>query len=161
MSLIGIDVGSSSVKIAAYSVDGKLLRVVNNELTPLHPQPGWWEQDPEEVWQATARGLGELVSLDPVRRDPPRALAVSASGRENFPADADGKPLGNNKMGADIRGEEFEVPPRRVPPSPNPGRSPVVTCAREWIRCSASCGGVNTILTYWKKPDSTPTGMVS
>jgi len=115
MSLIGIDIGSSAVKIAAYRLDGKLLGVINNELTPLHPQPGWWEQDPEEVWHATTRGLGELVSMDPVRRDPPRALAVSASGRENFPADAEGKPLGNNKMGADIRGEEFEVPPQGAP----------------------------------------------
>ena len=115
MSLIGIDVGSSSVKIAAYRIDGKLLGVVNNELTPLHPQPGWWEQDPEDVWHATTRGLRELGGMDPVRRDPPQALAISASGRENFPADAEGKPLDNNKMGADIRGEEFEVPPAGFP----------------------------------------------
>jgi hypothetical protein len=39
MSLIGIDVGSSSVKTAAYAEDGKLLAVVFNPLTGLHPEP--------------------------------------------------------------------------------------------------------------------------
>jgi len=119
MSLIGIDMGSSSVKIATYREDGKLLGVVNNGISPLHPQPGWWETDPENVWQAVTRSLGELMNLGEILSDPPKALAISASGRENFPADRNGIPLGNNLMGADIRGEEFEVPPHGSP-SPEP-----------------------------------------
>lgn len=115
MSLIGIDMGSSSVKIAVYREDGTQLLVVNNEISPLHPQPGWWETDPMDVWRATVKGLKELMRADQVRKDPPKALAVSASGRENFPAGADGKPLGNNIMGADIRGVEFEIPPAGAP----------------------------------------------
>lgn len=111
MSLFGIDVGSSSVKISAYSEEGRLLAVVNHNINPLHPQPGWWETDPEDVWRATRLGLAELAALDAVRHDPPRALAISASGRENFPADAHGNPLGNNLMGGDLRGAEFETPP--------------------------------------------------
>ncbi len=115
MSLIGIDVGSSSIKIAAYSItDGKLLASFRQDLTPYHPRPGWWEQDPEEVWQTTINGLRGLVSAESVRRDPPQALAVSASGRENFPADVEGNLLGPCIMAADIRGAEFEVPPEGV-----------------------------------------------
>ena len=115
MSLIGIDVGSSSIKIAAYSEQGKLLAVTSNDITPLHPEPGFWEQNPEEIWQATTRGMGYLVREDSVKRDPPLAIAISASGRENFPADSDGNPLGNGIMGADIRGAEFEIPPSGSP----------------------------------------------
>lgn len=111
MSLIGVDMGSSSVKVAVYSEEGSLLIVVNNNITSSHLQPGWWETDPEDVWQATINGLKEIMQSDQVKRDPPKALAVSASGRENFLTDAAGKPLGNNIMGADIRGEEFENPP--------------------------------------------------
>jgi xylulokinase len=119
VSLFGIDIGSSSVKIAAYREDGGFLAIVNNEIAQLHPQPGWWEADPENVWKATIKGLSELMNLGKIQYDPPKALAISASGRENFPADKDGNPLGNNIMGADIRGEEFEVPPHGSP-SPEP-----------------------------------------
>jgi len=111
MSLVGIDVGSSSVKAAAYSEDGKLIGVASADLTPLYPAPGLWETDPHDVWQATSRAMRSLAAQDAVRKDPPKAIAVSASGRENFPADADGNPLGNGIMGADTRGVEFEAPP--------------------------------------------------
>jgi len=115
MSLVGIDVGSSSVKAAAYSQDGQLLAVASHPITPLHPQPGLWEQDPEEIWQAASLGMQELAAHEAVRRDPPAAIAISASGRENFPADAQGRPLGSGIMGADIRGVEFEEVPAGSP----------------------------------------------
>jgi xylulokinase len=115
MSLIGIDMGSSSVKAAAYSEEGQLLAVASHDLTGLHPEPGLWEQDPEEVWQATSSVIRELMALQPLRRDPPKAIAVSASGRENFLADKDGNPLAPGVMGADIRGSEFDIPPEGAP----------------------------------------------
>lgn len=115
MSLFGIDMGSSSVKISAYTEDGKLLAVVNNLIKPIHEQPGWWETNPDDVWNATKLGLRELAAKQAIKLDPPKALAISASGRENFPADENGNPLGNTLMGADIRGEEFETPPAGTP----------------------------------------------
>lgn len=112
MSLIGIDVGSSSVKAAACSEDGRLIASASANLTPLHPAPGLWETDPEDVWQATCSAMRALSAQPALRKDPPKALAISASGRENFPADRDGVPIGNGIMGADIRGAEFEIPPQ-------------------------------------------------
>lgn len=117
MSIIGIDVGSSSVKAVAYREDGLLLVSTRAPLTPLHPEPGTWEQDANEVWLATCRVMGEIAAGDAVRRDPPSALALSASGRENFLVDAEGLPLCHALMGADVRGAEFETPP---PGSPSP-----------------------------------------
>jgi xylulokinase len=111
MSLIGIDVGSSSVKVGACSEEGEIIAVASADLTPLHPAPGLWETDPEDIWHATSQAMRRLMAQEAMRRDLPRALAISASGRENFPADAQGNPLGNGIMGADIRGEEFEIPP--------------------------------------------------
>jgi xylulokinase len=111
MSLIGIDVGSSSVKAAAYSEEGRLLAVENNPIQGQHPEPGLWEQDAEEIWQATSLGMCGLMTQESLRRDPPRAIATSASGRENFLADSAGRPLAPGVMGADIRGAEFDIPP--------------------------------------------------
>jgi len=115
MSLVGIDVGSSAIKVAAYSEDGELLSVASNGLTGLHPEPGSWEQDAEEIWEATSLGMRELMASDALRNDPPKAIAISASGRENFLADSDGNPLTHGVMGADTRGAEFDIPPEGAP----------------------------------------------
>jgi xylulokinase len=119
MSLLGIDVGSSSVKVGAYREDGELLAVARRDLTPRHPEPGFWEQDPEEVWRATSSLIRSLAEQEALRRDPPKALAVSASVRENFPADSAGKALAPCIMAADVRGEEFEKAPEGAA-SPEP-----------------------------------------
>ena len=117
MSLVGIDVGSSAVKAAAYSEACRYLAGASSVITPVYPAPGQWETDPLDVWRATSQTMQELGAQDTVRRDPVRAIAISASGRENFPADASGFPLGNGLMGADVRGEEFEaVPPDQLAP---------------------------------------------
>jgi xylulokinase len=115
MSFVGIDVGSSSVKVTAYSEDGKELGSHRKDLSARHPVPGSWEQDPEQVWQATSEGMRALAASRELKRDPLRAIAISASGRENFPADADGNPLGPCVMAGDLRGEELETPPKGAP----------------------------------------------
>ncbi len=115
MSLVGIDVGSSSVKVGAYSDEGELIALASHGLTPIRPAPGVWETDPEDIWRATSRAMQSLAAQQAVRRDPVRAVAISASGRENLPADAEGNPLGNGIMGADTRGAEFEIPPEGAP----------------------------------------------
>lgn len=111
MSLIGIDVGSSSIKVASYSEDGKLLALFRQDLTPQHPYPGAWLQDPEEVWNTTLIGMESILENEQLNLDPPRAIAISASGRENFLADAEGNPIGPCIMAGDLRGEEFEFIP--------------------------------------------------
>jgi xylulokinase len=109
MSLIGIDVGSSSVKISAYREDGKLLSQAKENLTARRPQPGWWENDPREVWSRTLECLGRVATAGAVRRDPPVALAISASGREIFPVDGKGQALGPCIMAGDTRGADIEA----------------------------------------------------
>ena len=108
MSLIGIDVGSSGTKISAYNQEGKLLGSIYAAHVPQHPFPGAWELDPEEIWNSVANGLRRLTAIELVRQLPPRALAVSASTREGFPVDADGKALGPCIMTADTRESGLE-----------------------------------------------------
>lgn len=109
MSLIGIDVGSSAVKVAAYRPDGVLLAGAREPVIPQKPHPGYWEVEPEAVWEATLACLGRLAGAPLARDHPPEALAVSASGREGFPVAADGTVLGPCIMAADLRGEDIEV----------------------------------------------------
>lgn len=103
MSLIGIDIGSSAVKAAAYRVGGMILAHATEAVPSRHLAPGFAEVDANEVWRATGRVVRRLTSSPRLRRDPPEALAVSASGRESFPARADGLALGTCLRTADAR----------------------------------------------------------
>src|ERR1700752_5280671 len=57
---IGIDVGTSAVKVIAVAEDGEVLerREISYPLST--PKPGWSEQDPEEWWRATELALEGL-----------------------------------------------------------------------------------------------------
>jgi len=108
MSLIGIDVGSTVLKISAYTVDGRLLAIVSKPHTPYHPHPGTWEVDPKEVWNNLVSSFRQLVSMESIKQDPPIAIGISASTREAFPVGAEGEPLGPCIMTADTRESGLE-----------------------------------------------------
>ncbi len=108
MSLIGIDVGTSAVKVAAYREDGELLASSREPVRLRRPRPGWEEMEPEAVWLAACRALGGVTASPALGQDPPRALAVSASGDEAFPVDAEGTSLGPCILSGDMRGADIE-----------------------------------------------------
>jgi sugar (pentulose or hexulose) kinase len=109
VSLVGIDVGSSAVKAAAYRAGGGLLAQAAEDMRSRHPAPGAAEVGGDDVWAGVVRAVRRLAASERVRRDPPVALAVSASGREGFPALADGSPLGPCLRTADARRPATEV----------------------------------------------------
>lgn len=109
MSFIGLDVGTSALKVAAYREDGVLLARARVPVYPAYPRPGWSELDPRTVWEATRAGLAQISAAPELRHDPPLALAISASGDEVFPVDAQGNPLGPCILSGDVRGHELEA----------------------------------------------------
>lgn len=109
MSLLGVDVGTSALKVAAYCEDGRLIASVRVPVSPSYPRPGWSELAPQDVWRAAQTGLAKITSIPELRRDPPIALAISASGDEVFPVDAHGEPLAPCILSGDTRGYDLEV----------------------------------------------------
>ena len=59
---IGIDLGTSSVKLLLVSADGSILNSVTKEYPIYYPQSGWSEQNPEDWLQATVQGIEELLN---------------------------------------------------------------------------------------------------
>lgn len=60
-SLIGIDVGTSGVKVLALAADGKIITSAV-EAYPLYtPQAGWTEQDPADWWEGSKRALRKVL----------------------------------------------------------------------------------------------------
>ena len=61
MYYIGVDLGTSAVKILLIDSDGSILNTVSKDYPLILPQPGWSEQDPEEWWNACTSGIRELL----------------------------------------------------------------------------------------------------
>lgn len=61
MYFIGIDLGTSSLKLLLVDRQGIVRNTVTREYPLLFPQPGWSEQDPNLWWQAVEDGIPELL----------------------------------------------------------------------------------------------------
>ncbi len=58
--LIGLDIGTTSVKAVAVTADGEVTGEVSEQYELQSPRPGWAEQDPGVWWSATQRALARL-----------------------------------------------------------------------------------------------------
>lgn len=62
MLYIGIDLGTSAVKLLLMAADGKIEKIVSKEYPLMFPHPGWSEQHPADWWTAVKEGLQELTA---------------------------------------------------------------------------------------------------
>ena len=61
MYYIGVDLGTSAVKLLLMEGNGKICNIVSNEYPLSFPKPGWSEQKPEDWWDAVVDGIKKLV----------------------------------------------------------------------------------------------------
>lgn len=61
MLYIGVDLGTSAVKLLLMDGQGNVQKIVSREYPLLMPHPGWSEQKPEDWWEQTIEGLKELL----------------------------------------------------------------------------------------------------
>ncbi|MBD5632016.1 MAG: xylulokinase [Clostridia bacterium] len=59
-NFIGIDLGTSGVKILLVDANGKILSEVSESYSVMYPKSGWAEQNPEDWYSAVLRGLKRL-----------------------------------------------------------------------------------------------------
>ena len=62
MKYIGIDLGTSAVKLLLMEADGAIEKIVSKEYPLYFPHPGWSEQKPEDWYAQTMAGLKELLA---------------------------------------------------------------------------------------------------
>lgn len=61
MLYIGVDLGTSSVKLLLMDESGDIKSIVTREYPLYFPQPGWSEQNPEDWFSALTDGIKELT----------------------------------------------------------------------------------------------------
>ena len=62
MLYIGIDLGTSAVKLLLMDGEGKIQKIVSKEYPLYFPNPGWSEQKPEDWFTQTMAGMKELIA---------------------------------------------------------------------------------------------------
>ncbi len=62
MLYVGIDLGTSAVKLLLMDGEGDIKKIVTKEYPLYFPNPGWSEQKPEDWYEKSMEGLKELLS---------------------------------------------------------------------------------------------------
>jgi len=78
-ALLGIDLGTSSVRAGLVTPSGDLVGTAAAEYPILIPRPGWAEQDPAAWWSATGAVIARALAQSGLR--PADILAVGLSGQ--------------------------------------------------------------------------------
>ena len=62
MLYVGIDLGTSAVKLLLMDGEGKIQKIVSREYPLYFPHPGWSEQKPEDWYEQVMDGMKELIA---------------------------------------------------------------------------------------------------
>ena len=62
MLYIGIDLGTSAVKLLLMDADGKIKKIASRTYDLSFPHPGWSEQNPADWYEQSIDGLKELLA---------------------------------------------------------------------------------------------------
>ena len=99
MLLLGLDIGTTTIKAAAYDPDaGRVIALAARPTPTDHPAPGRSEHDPEALWQAVCACLREVAGLAWSETGRSRAgavagLAIASLAEAGVLLDAVGRPL--------------------------------------------------------------------
>jgi xylulokinase len=108
VSLLGIDVGTTGCKAAAFSLAGALVASAYREYPTAHPQEGWSELDSRLVMARVGETIAETAAQ--CRGDPITAVCVSSMGEAMTPVSADRRVLGPSILMTDTRGGDLSAP---------------------------------------------------
>ena len=105
MFFVGIDLGTSSVKLILTDQNGKVLGEAGKDYRLELPQPGWKEIHPETWWEATETSLKEL--LRDVDASQVEGIGITGQMHTVVLLDADGNSIRPALMWNDIRTKDL------------------------------------------------------
>lgn len=104
MSLLGIDVGTSSCKACLFDYSGRILASAHRDYRFESLASGFAEIDPEILWSSVKSVVRELAAA--ARGDLPKALSVSSFGEAVISVARDGRSLRSCILYFDRRGND-------------------------------------------------------
>lgn len=101
--LMGVDLGTSSVKVIIMDEDGKILAQASEKYLILTPSPGWAEQDPDRWWLAAKSAIRRALQSSNLDRAEVKAIGFSGQMHGTVLLDRSLKPLRPAIIWADSR----------------------------------------------------------
>ena len=105
--LLGLDNGSTVTKAALYDVEGREIAVAGVQVKPIMEKAGFVERDMEELWQANAKAIRDVIQKAGADAADIRGLAVTGHGCGAYFVDEQGRPVGNGIVGTDTRAKSL------------------------------------------------------
>jgi xylulokinase len=102
--IIAADLGTSCMKVALISVQGRVLGWESEDVKLIITPDGGVEQSPEEWWGAFLTATKRLLHQSPAPAANIRAVCCSTQGEGTIPVGRDGRPLMNCVLWMDMRG---------------------------------------------------------
>lgn len=106
--IIGLDIGTSSTKAVAFDLKGKVIAENSNGYPILNPQPAYFEQDPEVIFQAVVKSIAMLADAEALNaaKGTLKGISFSSAMHSLIAVNEKGNPLTNNLIWADNRSRE-------------------------------------------------------
>lgn len=111
-ALLGIDLGTSSVKVVLIDIDGAVLAQAGADYPVDRAHPGWAETDPERWWSAIRDATRQVRSSVPM---PPVAIGLSGQMHGVVICDRHGRPTRPALLWSDSRAEAELDTYRKLP----------------------------------------------
>ena len=75
--LLGLDIGTSGTKTALFDENGETIKTATYGYELFQPQAGWAEQDPEDWWQASVKGIKDVIEKSNIKASDIKGVGLS------------------------------------------------------------------------------------
>ncbi len=101
--LLGIDIGTSSCKVAIFDINGNAISTSTDEYQVYYPKPNWVEQDPKEWWESICKCIKDVLAKSKIYGSEIAGIGVDGQSWSCIPVDENGEILANTPIWLDTR----------------------------------------------------------
>ena len=105
--LLGIDIGTSACKVAAFDREGNVIAAANGDYPVYYPKEGWAEQNPEEWWTAVCGAIRRVLEKGKIPPEQICGIGIDGQSWSAIAIDQDGKVLTNTPIWMDTRAQSI------------------------------------------------------
>ena len=103
--LLGIDIGTSACKVAAFDRYGRVEASASGDYPVYYPNPGWAEQNAEDWYRGVCEALAKIWAEGKVKPADICGIGIDGQGWSAIALDKDGKNLTNTPIWMDTRAQ--------------------------------------------------------